>query len=122
MRGEHPEDGCLGGDRRAGGDEGEPSTPGEGVGVRPAEGLPGKGLEPGLALRPLGRRLELEVEVRPTRVARCPDEADLLAGGEARACDDLRVENGEMAVRPDLPVVRTEGQTDPAGRMTTKAG
>src|SRR5207237_9527724 len=47
----------------------------------------------------------------------CPDEADLLTGREARAGDDLRVENGEMAVRPDLTVVRTEGQADPAGRI-----
>ena len=52
------------------------------AGVRPGERLAGEGLEPRLLLRPLGRRLELEVQVRPGGVARGPDEADRLARGQ----------------------------------------
>src|SRR5438876_1005052 len=76
--------------------------------VRPSERLPGERLEPRLLLRPRVGRLELEVEMRPARVAGRADEADLLAGRKPRPRDDRRLEDGEVAVRPDLPVRGTQ--------------
>src|SRR5690349_2623496 len=68
--------------------------------VLPAEGLAGKTLEPRLVLRVAGRRLQLEVEVRPGRMAGCADEPDLGTGGERDAVLDGRIEHREVAVRP----------------------
>src|SRR6266568_4978871 len=84
--------------------------------VLPPEGSAGEALEPGLLLGPGGRRLELKMEVRTARIARMPDEPDLLAGGELRAVDDGRREIGEVAVRPDL-AVGAKGEADPAARV-----
>ena len=52
--------------------------------------------------------------MRPRRMAGRADETQGIARRQDRACDDLRVEHCEVAVRPDLPVRRLQGQADPA--------
>src|SRR5581483_9704674 len=90
--------------------------------VPPGEGGAGEGLEPGFLLGPGGRRLELEVEVRAGGLAGRADEPDLLARREARADHDIRVQDGEVTVRPALAVPRLEGEADAAARVGRRPG
>src|SRR5436190_10101120 len=85
--------------------------------VLPAERLAREALEPGLVLRVGRRRLELEMEVRPCGVAGRADEPDLRPRRERDAVDDGRVEDGEMAVRPRLAVLRANRHADAATRV-----
>src|SRR4051794_6105482 len=82
--------------------------------VLPAECLAGEALEPGLVLRPAGRRLQLQMQVRAGRMAGRPDEADLCAGRERDAVDDRRRQDREVAVRPGLAVLGADRHADPA--------
>src|SRR5436189_175261 len=72
--------------------------------VLPAKSGAGEALEPRLQLRVVRRRVELEVEMRPGRVAGLADEPDRLARAQHRSLDDLRIEVREVAVRPFLSV------------------
>src|SRR5436190_2676402 len=115
------DDGVVG--RLLNGDDGEDRTA-RGRGVRdrvagwlrvlPAEGDVGEALEPRKALRVGRLRVELDVQMRTGGVARHADEPDLLAGGQRDARRNAGVEDGEVAVRPGLPISRLERQADPA--------
>src|SRR5436309_4046142 len=74
------------------------------AGVRPLEGSAREALEPGLVLRVRGCRLELEMEVRPGRVAGLADQTHRVAGLELGPLGHGRVEIREVAVRPRLAV------------------
>src|SRR5207237_8220717 len=74
-------------------------------GVLPAERPAGKALEPGLPLRPRGRRLQLEVQVRAARMAGHADQADLRPGGERDTVGHRTGELGEGGDGSDLPVL-----------------
>src|ERR1700730_839249 len=112
------------------GDDGEdPPRRGRGVGqfewrrgVLPAERDAREALEPGLILW-VGRRwLELEMEMRPGRMARRSDETDLSPRCEGDAVHDGGIEVGEVAVRPDLTVRRADRHADAAAGVVRMPG
>src|SRR2546425_5436614 len=112
------------------GDDGEdPRRRGSGVGqlelshgVLPAEGSAREALEPRLILRVGRRRLELEMEMRPGRVARRSDETDLRPCREGDPVHDGGIQVGEVAVRPDLTVQGADRHADAAARVGRMPG
>src|SRR5204863_148508 len=73
-------------------------------------------------LRVVRRRVDLEMEMRPGRVARMADEADGLTGGQDRTLDDCRIQVRKVAVRPLLAIARPQREADAAGRVRLRPG